>query len=37
MGSHYSHLSLEVRRKIAKWREAKMPMSEIADRRSLGS
>lgn len=32
MGSHYSHLSLDERRKIAKWREARMPISEIADR-----
>ena len=32
MGSHYPHLSLEERRKIAKWREAKMPVPEIADR-----
>jgi IS30 family transposase len=32
MGSHYSHLSLEERRKIADWRAAKMPTSEIADR-----
>lgn len=34
MGSHYSHLSLEERRKIAKWLEAKMPIAEIADRLS---
>ena len=26
------HLSLEERRKIAKWREGKMPVPEIADR-----
>ncbi len=32
MGRHYSHLSLEVRRKIAKWLEAKMPVAEMADR-----
>jgi IS30 family transposase len=32
MGRSYPHLSLEERRKIAKWREAKMPVSEIADR-----
>jgi len=32
MGFHYPHLSLEERRKIAKWREAKMPLPEIADR-----
>ena len=32
MGTHYSHLSLEERRKIAKWRDAKMPISEMADR-----
>ncbi len=32
MGSHYSHLSLEDRRKIAKWLTAKMPIAEIADR-----
>ena len=34
MGSHYSHLSLEERRKIAKWLEADMPIAEIADRLS---
>ena len=28
----YPHLSLEERRKIDKWREAKMPVPEIADR-----
>lgn len=28
----YPHLRLEERRKIAKWREAKMPVPEIADR-----
>uniref|UniRef100_UPI002636890E helix-turn-helix domain-containing protein n=1 Tax=uncultured Sulfitobacter sp. TaxID=191468 RepID=UPI002636890E len=32
MGSCYSHLSLDERRKIAKWLEAKMPIAEIADR-----
>jgi len=32
MGFCYPHLSLEERRKIAKWREAKMPVPEIADR-----
>jgi IS30 family transposase len=32
MGSQYPHLSLEERRKIAKWRGAKMPVPEIADR-----
>ena len=32
MGSHYCHLKLEERRKLAKWLEAKMPISEIADR-----
>ncbi len=32
MGSHYSHLSLEERRKIAKWLTANMPIAEIADR-----
>ncbi|MEI4264010.1 IS30 family transposase [Roseovarius sp. D0-M9] len=32
MGRHYSHLSLDERRKIAKWRDANMPISEIADR-----
>ncbi len=32
MGRSYPHLSLEERRKIAKWREAKMPVPEIADR-----
>tara|TARA_R100000935_G_scaffold573_1_gene2016 strand:- start:801 stop:1811 length:1011 start_codon:yes stop_codon:yes gene_type:complete len=32
MGRTYSHLSLEERRRIAKWREAKMPIAEIADR-----
>lgn len=34
MGSCYPHLSLEERRKIAKWRDAKMPVPEIADRLS---
>ena len=32
MGRSYPHLSLEERRKIDKWREAKMPVPEIADR-----
>lgn len=32
MGSHYCHLKLEERRKLAKWLEAKMPIPEIADR-----
>ena len=32
MGTHYPHLSLDERRKIAKWLEAKMPIAEIADR-----
>jgi len=32
MGRCYPHLSLEERRKIAKWREAKMSVPEIADR-----
>ena len=32
MGRCYPHLNLEERRKIAKWREAKMPVPEIADR-----
>lgn len=32
MGRCYPHLSLEERRKIDKWREAKMPVPEIADR-----
>jgi len=32
MGRCYPHLSLEERRKLAKWREAKMPVPEIADR-----
>lgn len=32
MGSHYCHLKLEERRKLAKWLTAKMPISEIADR-----
>ncbi len=31
MGRSYRHLSLEERRKIAKWREAKMPVPEVAD------
>ena len=30
MGSHYCHLKLDERRKLAKWLEAKMPISEIA-------
>jgi transposase, IS30 family len=34
MTSHYEHLSLEKHRKIAKWREGKMPVPEIADRLS---
>lgn len=32
MGTHYCHLNLDERRKLAKWLEAKMPISEIADR-----
>ncbi|AKO99138.1 hypothetical protein MALG_04005 (plasmid) [Marinovum algicola DG 898] len=32
MGSHYSHLTLEERRKIDKWHDAKMSVPEIADR-----
>jgi len=32
MGSHYCHLKLEERRKLAKWLEARMPIAEIADR-----
>ena len=32
MGRPYSHLSLEERRKIGKWRDVKMPIAEIADR-----
>ena len=32
MGSHYCHLKLDERRKLAKWLEAKIPISEIADR-----
>lgn len=32
MGRCYPHLSLEERRRIDKWREAKMPVPEIADR-----
>ena len=32
MGCCYPHLSLEERRKIAKWFEAKMPAVEMADR-----
>lgn len=32
MGLRYPHLSLEERRNIAKWREGKMPVPEIADR-----
>jgi IS30 family transposase len=32
MASHYQHLSFEERREIAKWREGKMPVPEIADR-----
>ena len=32
MAHTYSHPSLEERRRIAKWRDAKMPISEITDR-----
>jgi len=32
MGSHNCKLKLDERRKLAKWVEAKMPISEIADR-----
>ena len=32
MGAHYCHLRLDERRKFAKWLEARMPISEIADR-----
>ena len=32
MGRHYCHLRLDERRKLAKWLEARMPISEIADR-----
>lgn len=32
MGRHYSHLRLDERRRIAKWFEAKMPITEMADR-----
>ena len=32
MEGYYPHLSLEERCKIAKWREAKMLVPEIADR-----
>lgn len=32
MGTHYCHLKLDERRKLAKWLEGKMPISEIADR-----
>jgi IS30 family transposase len=32
MGTHYRHLKLDERRKLAKWLEAKMPISEMADR-----
>jgi IS30 family transposase len=32
MGRCYPHLSLEERRKIGKWHDAKMPVPEIADR-----
>ena len=32
MGRCYPHLTFEERRKIAKWREAKMPVPEIAER-----
>nr|WP_226562644.1 helix-turn-helix domain-containing protein [Salipiger thiooxidans] len=31
MGRYYLQLSFEERIKIAKWREAKMPIPEIAD------
>ena len=34
MGRCYPRLTFEERRKIAKWREAKMPVPEIADRLS---
>jgi transposase, IS30 family len=34
MGRCYLQLSFEERIKIAKWREAKMPIAEIADRLS---
>ena len=30
MGRCYPHLSLEERRKLAKWREAKMPVPKMA-------
>ncbi|MDX2483758.1 MAG: helix-turn-helix domain-containing protein, partial [Pseudodonghicola sp.] len=32
MGRRYPHLSLEERRKIAKWRDANILVPEIADR-----
>lgn len=32
MGRCYPHLNLDERRKLAKWRDAKMPILEIADR-----
>lgn len=32
MGRCYTHLSLEERRRLAKWREVKMPIPEIVDR-----
>jgi len=32
MGRHYSHLSLEERRKLDTWRAAKMSVAEMADR-----
>jgi len=32
MGQHYPHLSLDERRKLAKWRNAKTPIYEIAMR-----
>ena len=32
MGRCYPHLNLEERRKLAKWREAKLPVPEMADR-----
>ena len=31
MGTHYCHLKLDERRKLAKWLEAKIPVKEIAD------
>lgn len=32
MGKHYSHLALDERLKLAKWRDAKVSMKEIAVR-----